>query len=262
MALKSIRIALIAPALAALVGLPAHAQNVAVVNGTPIPVSRADAMVKEMVKQGQQNSPELQAQVREDLVNREILTQEAIRRGLQTQPDVQNQLALARQSVLIRALINDELQKSPVTDAEVQARYDELKKQYGAQEYHARHILVPTEAEAEQLIAKLKAGANFADLAKKYSKDPGSAPNGGDLDWSPANAYVEPFAAALAKLKKGEYTDKPVKTSFGYHIIELEDVRPAQIPPLSEVKTQLEQQMRQEKLQKFEMNLRDKAKIQ
>ncbi len=162
----------------------------------------------------------------------------------------------------IRALIADFQKTSPVSDAEVQARYDQLKKQFGDKEYHARHILVPSEDTAKEIIAKLKGGAKFEDLAKQYSKDPGSAKNGGDLDWSPANAYVPEFADALQKLQKGQYTQAPVKTQFGYHVIELDDVRDAQIPPLSDVKPQLVQQMQEEKLQGFIEGLEKKAKIQ
>ena len=149
-----------------------------------------------------------------------------------------------------------------MTDAEVQARYDQLKKQFGDKEYHARHILVPSEETAKEIIAKLKGGAKFADLAKQYSKDPGSAQNGGDLDWSPANAYVPEFSDALQKLQKGQYSQTPVKTQFGYHVIELDDVRDAQIPALSDVKPQLVQQMKDEKLQGFVEDLEKKAKIQ
>lgn len=261
MALKLARTALALGAAVSLtaVSLPALAQNVAVVNGTPVPVARANAMVREMVRQ---NSPQLQQQVREELIKREVLAQAAVSKGIATQPDVKAQLKLAEQGVLIRALIADFEKTSPVTDAEVQARYDQLKKQFGDKEYHARHILVTSEDTAKEIIAKLKGGAKFADLAKQYSKDPGSAQNGGDLDWSPANAYVPEFADALQKLQKGQYSQTPVKTQFGYHVIELDDSRDAQIPPLSDVKPQLVQQMREEKLQGFIEGLEKKAKIQ
>ncbi|MCE4059827.1 peptidylprolyl isomerase [Pandoraea sputorum] len=264
MALKLARTALALGAAVSLtaVSLPALAQNVAVVNGTPVPVARADAMLREMVRQGQPNSPQLQQQVREELVKREVLAQAAISKGLATDPGVKQQLKLAEQSVLIRALVANFEKTSPVTDAEVQARYDQLKKQFGDKEYHARHILVPSEDTAKDIIAKLKGGAKFADLAKQYSKDPGSAQNGGDLDWSPANAYVPEFADALQKLQKGQYSQTPVKTQFGYHVLELDDVRDAQIPPLADVKPQLEKQMQDEKLQGFIESLEKKAKIQ
>lgn len=248
--------------LAAFAAAPAFAQNIAVVNGTPIPKSRADALIQQLVKQGQQDSPKLQQAVREELVNREILMQEAIREGIPSKPDVKAQVAVAQQTVVLRALIENYLKQNQPTDAEVKAKYDELVKQIGGKEYHLHHILVDNEQQAKDLIAKIKGGANFEDLAKQYSKDPGSGKNGGDLDWSDPKAYVPEFAAAAEKLQKGQMTDEPVKTQFGWHIIRVDDVRQTPPPPFEQVKTQIAQQMQQEKLQAFEEDLRSKAKIQ
>ena len=248
--------------LAAFAAAPAFAQNIAVVNGTPIPKARADALIEQLVHQGQQDSPQLQTAVREELVNREILMQEAIRRGIPNQPDVKAQIAVATQTVVLRALIEDFVKNNTPTDAEIKARYDELVKGAGGQEYHLHHILVDNEQQAKDLIAKIKAGASFEDLAKQYSKDPGSGKNGGDLDWSDPKAYVPEFADAATKLKKGEMTDTPVHTQFGWHIIRLDDTRAITPPPLEQVKPQIVQQIQQEKLQAFEENLRKNAKIQ
>jgi peptidyl-prolyl cis-trans isomerase C len=256
-------LAAVCASLSALLGAtPASAQNIAVVNGTPIPTSRADALVQDLVRQGQQDSPALQQAVREELVNREVLMQEAERRGIPNQPDVKAQLAVAQQSVVIRALLADYMQKNVPSPAELKARYDAAVAQIGGQEYHLHHILVDNEQQAKDLIAQLKAGANFEDLAKKYSKDVGSGKNGGDLDWSSPQAYVPEFAAAAVKLKKGEITDTPVKSQFGWHIIRLDDVRAVKVPSFDDVKAQLGQQVAQEKLQAFEQDLRQKAKIQ
>lgn len=239
----------------------ALAQNVAVVNGKPIPKARADAMTKEAIKRGQKEGPELQQMVREELINREIFMQEAEKKGIANTDEIKTQLDLARQSIVIRALVDDFLKKNPVTDAEVKAQYETIKKQVGDKEYHARHILVEKEEDAKAIIAKLKAGGKFEELAKQ-SKDPGSAPNGGDLDWaSPAN-FVKPFSDAMVALKKGEFTDTPVKTQFGFHIIKLEDVRDAKAPPLEEVRAQMEEQLRGQKLQKYQAELKEKAKVQ
>ncbi|MGN6388788.1 MAG: peptidylprolyl isomerase [Burkholderiaceae bacterium] len=248
-------------ALLAAVALPVLAQNLAVVNGKPIPSSRVDVMVKQLSAQGQPDSPELRKMIKDELINREILVQEADKRGLTNTPEVKNQVDIARQSIVIRALIGDYLKKNPVTDAEIQAEYDRFKAQAGDKEYHARHILVPTEEEAKAIIAKLKNGAKFEDLAKQ-SKDPGSAANGGDLDWASPASFVKPFADALTSLKKGEITQEPVKTQFGYHVIQLEDTRPAKVPTLDEVKPQIVQNLQQKKLQAFQDELRKKAKIQ
>jgi peptidyl-prolyl cis-trans isomerase C len=248
--------------LAAFAAAPAFAQNIAVVNGTPIPKSRADALIAQLVQQGQQDSPKLQQAVREELVNREILMQEAIREGIPSKPDVKAQVAVAQQTVVLRALIENFTKQNQPSDAEVKAKYDELVKQIGGKEYHLHHILVDNEQQAKDLIAKIKAGASFEDLAKQYSKDPGSGKNGGDLDWSDPKAYVPEFAAAAEKLQKGQMTDTPVHTQFGWHIIRVDDVRQTPPPPFEQVKAQIAQQMQQEKLQAFEEDLRSKAKIQ
>jgi peptidyl-prolyl cis-trans isomerase C len=248
--------------LAAFAAAPAFAQNIAVVNGTPIPTSRADALVKQLVAQGQQDSPQLQQAVREELVNREILMQEAAREGIANRPDVKAQIAVAQQTVVLRSLIENFVKTHPVSDADVKARYDELVKQNGGgKELHLHHILVDNEQQAKDLIAKIKGGASFEDLAKQYSKDPGSGKNGGDLDWSSPSAYVPEFGAAAEKLKKGEVTAEPVKTQFGWHIIRMDDSRDVAPPPLEQVKQQISQQIQQEKLQAFEEDLKKKAVI-
>jgi peptidyl-prolyl cis-trans isomerase C len=248
--------------LAAFAAAPAFAQNIAVVNGTPIPKARADALIDQLVHQGQQNSPQLQMAVREELVNREILMQEALRRGLPNRPDIKAQIAVAQQTVVLRALIEDFVKNNTPSDAEVTARYNALIKDAGGKEYHLHHILVDNEQQAKDLITKIKAGASFEDLAKQYSKDPGSGKNGGDLDWSDPKAYVPEFADAATHLQKGQMTDTPVHTQFGWHIIRVDDVRDVTPPPLEQVRPQIVQQIQQEKLQAFEEGLRKNAKIQ
>jgi peptidyl-prolyl cis-trans isomerase C len=258
MTLKPARLLMILVAAAA---FPAMAQNLAVVNGKPVPSSRADAMIKQLAAQGQQDSPQLRSMVKEELINREILIQEADKLGLGNNPDVKSQLDIARQSIVIRALVADYLKKHPVTDAEVKAEYDKFKAQAGDKEYRARHILVDKEDDAKAIIAKLKGGAKFEDLAKQ-SKDPGSAANGGDLDWASPASYVKPFSDAMVGLQKGQVTETPVKTQFGYHVIKLEDVRAAKVPALEEVKPQIAESLQQKKLQAYQEDLRKKAKIQ
>jgi peptidyl-prolyl cis-trans isomerase C len=248
--------------LAAFAAAPVFAQNIAVVNGTPIPKARADALIDQLVHQGQQNTPQLQTAVREELVNREILMQEALRRGLPNRPDIKAQIAVAQQTVVLRALIEDFVKNNTPSDAEVTARYNALIKDAGGKEYHLHHILVDNEQQAKDLIAKIKAGASFEDLAKQFSKDPGSGKNGGDLDWSDPKAYVPEFADAATHLQKGQMTDTPVHTQFGWHIIRVDDVRDTTPPPLEQVRPQIVQQIQQEKLQAFEEGLRKNAKIQ
>jgi peptidyl-prolyl cis-trans isomerase C len=164
--------------------------------------------------------------------------------------------------VLIRAFIQDYLAKHPVTDAQLKKDYEEIKSKLGGKEYKARHILVEKEAEAKAIIARLKKGGKFEDIAKKQSKDPGSGANGGDLDWSTPDSYVPEFGQAMVKLSKGQTTDAPIKTQFGWHIIRLDDVRTPQLPGFDQVKPQLQQQMTQQKLGKYQEELRAKAKIE
>lgn len=241
--------------------LPAWAQNIAVVNGKPIPSSRADTIVKQMATQGQQDTPELRAMVKDELITREVLMQEADKQGLSNSAEVKNQLELARQRIVIGSLGVNYFKKNPIKDADMKAEYDKYKASVGDKEYHARHILVEKEEEAKAIIAKLKGGAKFEELAKQ-SKDPGSAVNGGDLDWAAPSNYVKPFSDAMVALQKGQITETPVKTQFGFHVIKLDDVRAAKIPPFEEVKPQISEQLQQKKWQAYQQDLRQKAKIQ
>jgi peptidyl-prolyl cis-trans isomerase C len=242
--------------------LSAMAQNLAVVNGKPVPSSRVEALKQQVERSGRPVTPEILAQIKEELIAREIFVQEARKRGLEASDDYKTQLELARQSLLIRELFANFQKKNPVTDAEIKAEYDKFVAANGGKEYRARHILVEKEDEAKALIADLKKGGKFEDLAKKASKDPGSGANGGDLDWASAASYVPEFSNAMVKLEKGQMTDVPVKSQFGFHIIRVDDVREAQLPKLDEVKPQISQQLTQTKLGKFQEDLRAKAKVQ
>jgi peptidyl-prolyl cis-trans isomerase C len=237
------------------------AQNIAVVNGKAIPKAKADAFIEELVKQGQENTPQLQSLVRQELIDREILVQEAARRGLPGKADIKFQLDNARQQVLINALVQDQVAKSPVTPADIKAEYDRLASGQAGKEYRARHILVEKEEEAKAIIEKLKKGAKFEELAKQ-SKDPGSAQRGGDLDWAGATAFVEPFSKAMVALEKGKITETPIQTQFGWHVIRLDDTRTAEPPEFDSVKEQIAETLQRKKLQDFQQALKAKAKIQ
>jgi peptidyl-prolyl cis-trans isomerase C len=249
-------------AMTAMVALPSFAQNVATVNGKPIPAAKVDQVVKQVVAQGKAtDSPQLREAIKKDLIGREVLIQEADKQGIGTRPDVKNAIDNARQSIIINAMLADYIKKNPVKDADIKAEYDKYKAQVGDKEYHARHILVGTEDEAKQIIAKLKGGAKFEDLAKQ-SKDPGSAQNGGDLDWASPASFVPEFSKAMTSLQKGAITETPVHSQFGWHVIKLEDVRPAKVPPLEEVKQQVAESLQQRKLAAYREELMKKAKIQ
>ncbi|ARP95930.1 peptidylprolyl isomerase [Bordetella genomosp. 13] len=255
---------LIMLAAACAVAAPAFAQNVATVNGKPITQKSLDEFVKLLGTQGATDSPQLREQVKQEMINRQVFVQAAEKQGIAKQPAVQTEIELARQGILVRALMADYLEKHPVTDAQVQAQYDKLKQeQSGKSEYKVRHILVKDEKNANDILAQVKSDkSKFEDLAKKNSQDPGSAERGGDLGWAPPTNYVPPFADAVSKLKKGELADKPVQTQFGWHVIQVEDTRPVQFPPLDQVRPQIEEMMRQQTLSAFQKDLRDKAKIQ
>ena len=256
--------ALIAAAAAATLafGLPAHAQNVAIVNGKPVPKARMDQLASQLARSGRQVSNEMQGQLRDEVIAREIFMQEAQKRGLDASEDYKAQMELARQTILIRELFADYQKKNPVTDAEIKAEYDKFAAANGGKEYRARHILVEKEEDAKKIIADVKKGAKFDELAKKQSKDPGSGANGGDLDWAGASSYVPEFSQAMVKLAKGQMTDVRVKSQFGWHVIRVDDIRDASLPKLDDVKPQIAQALQQQKLAKFQEELRGKAKIE
>jgi peptidyl-prolyl cis-trans isomerase C len=244
-------------AAACVIAVPAFAQTIASVNGKAITQEKLDQFVSLLVSQGAQDSPELRAQVKQEMVNRLVAVQAAEKAGIDKQTSVQQEVELARQGILVRALMADFLKKNPVTDAQVQSEYDKIKKeQTGKKEYKLRHILVEDEKAAEDLTASIKTKkVTFDAAAKKNSKDPGSGKNGGDLGWGPSSNYVPEFAQAVESMKKGELTAKPVKTQFGWHIIQVEDSRDIKFPDLAEVKPQIEEMLRQQQLAEYQQGL-------
>ncbi len=232
------------------------------VNGKTVPQGQLDLLVKERAAQGQPDSTELRKNVRDELINRELLVQEASRSGLDKNPDVATQMDFARQTVLVRAYLQDFIKTHPVGEDVLKSEYDKIISQLGEKEYKVRHILVEKEADAKEIIAQLKKGAKFEKLASEKSKDTGNRDKGGDLGWTAPATYVKPFAEALVKLKKGQYTQTPVETQFGWHIVKLEDVRPLKIPPFDDVKQNLQQRQQQQQIEKFVSELRAKAKIE
>jgi peptidyl-prolyl cis-trans isomerase C len=238
------------------------ADPVAKVNGKAIPQSRMDLVMKMNAGQGQQDTPEARSRVRDMLINQELIVQEALKKGLDKNADVATQIDLSRQQVLINAYIQDYLKTNTVSEDSMKKEYDHAKAQAGDKEYKARHILVKTEDEAKQVIAQLKKGANFEKLAAQKSEDTGSKERGGDLDWAPPGRYVPAFGEALKKLKKGQLTDAPVQTQFGWHVIRLDDERPAKFPSFEESKQQIQQGMQRQAIDKAVADLRAKAKIE
>lgn len=241
----------------------ADAGKVATVNGVAIPEAKIDFFVKQLAARGQQDTPDLRAKLREDLIRNEIVVQEAMKKGLDKDAEVTSQIEMARTQILFGAFINDFLKSNPVSEAAMKSFYDtQVKAQFSGKEYHARHILVATEAEAKSILADLKKGKKFDDLAKNKSTDKGSGANGGDLGWSSPADYVKEFSDAMVKLSKGKITDAPVKSQFGFHIIKLEDMRDAKGPAYEEVKAEIQKELQNQMLQKLITDLRSKAKVE
>jgi peptidyl-prolyl cis-trans isomerase C len=260
---KTLLSALISAALlSTVVAAPAFAQNVAIVNGKPVPTARVEALAQQLAKAGRPVSPEMMGQLKEEVIARELFMQEAQRQGLDANDDFKAQMELSRQAILIRELFGTFQKNNPVTDDEIKAEYDKFVAANSGKEYRARHILVEKEEQAKAIIASIKKGAKFEDIAKKQSKDPGSGANGGDLDWASPGNYVQEFSDAMVKLTKGKLMDTPVKSQFGFHVLRLDDVRDIKFPKLEEVKPQISQQLGQQKLMKFQEDLRAKAKIE
>jgi len=249
--------------LGALAINPAFAEDksAALVNGVSIPQARVDMRVNAATKQGQPDSPELRKAIREDLINIELMSQEAAKLGLNKDADVVQQIELTKQQVLAGAYIQEYTKKHPISEDQLKQEYDKLKAKLGDKEYNVRHILVETEAEAKDIIAQLGKKAKFEKLAEK-SKDAGSAQRGGELGWAVPGNYVPEFANAMLNLKKGEYTKAPVKSQFGWHVIKLDDMRDMKAPPFENVKPQLQQRMQQQSIQQAISELRAKAKVE
>jgi peptidyl-prolyl cis-trans isomerase C len=287
------RIRLLALAAAAALALPAHAQDpaakpaatpaakpapkdaaakpaarpaatgpVATVNGSAIPRARMDYVVRQQTARGAPDNEQTRAAVRDELINREIVAQEAARAGTAKKGDVPVQLEIARQEVLVGAYLSDYLRSHPVSDADVQKEYDRAREQTGGTEYRARHILVESADEAKRIIADLKKGAKFEELARKFSKDEGTRERGGDLDWNVPAAFDKAFADAMVKLQKGQITPEPAQSRFGFHVIQLEDQRAVSFPPLAQVRPQIQQRLTRQKVETLIRELRAKAKVE
>ncbi len=235
---------------------------VAHVNGIAVPASRMEFMMEQQRSRGAPDNQQARTMMREELVNREVVAQEAQKSGLAKSSEVQTQMDIARQEILVGAYLRDWAKKHPVSDAEIQQEYDKARAQTGDKEYRARHILVENEDQAKAVITDLNKGAKFDELAKKSSKDAGSKDRGGDLDWNVPSAFDKQFSDAMMKLDKGKYTATPVQTRFGYHIIQLDDVRPVRFPGIEEVKGRIQQQIQQHKVDELVQGLRAKAKVE
>ncbi|MBI1173644.1 MAG: peptidylprolyl isomerase [Sideroxydans sp.] len=247
----------------AIIASPAYAEDkdAATVNGIAIPQERVDLQVKAAAMQGQADTPELRKTIRENLINVEVLSQEAVKKGIDKKPEVVQELELARQNVLGRSFIQDYIQNHPISEDTLKKEYDSLKAHLGTKEYKVAHILVDTEAEAKAIEAQLKKKGKFDKIAKEKSKDAGSGAEGGELGWNVPSNFVKPFADAVMTLNKGQVS-APVQSQFGWHIIKLEDVRNLKVPTYEQLKPNLMRRLQQQDIQKLIADLRNNAKIQ
>ncbi|EXI88476.1 MAG: putative parvulin-type peptidyl-prolyl cis-trans isomerase precursor [Candidatus Accumulibacter regalis] len=235
---------------------------VATVNGTAITKARVDMIVKQGASTGQPDTPEMRRGIIEHLTAQMLIAEEAVKKGLDKMPEISEQFDMLRQSILANAYVQDFIKTHPVSEEMLKAEYERMKEMAAGSEYKARHILVETEAEARDIIARLKKDpAAFEKLAREKSKDPGSKANGGELGWFDTGSMVPEFGSAASKLEKGSFTQEPVHTQFGYHVILLEDTRPVQAPPFDQVKADLAQHLQQQQLTKLLDDLKAKAKI-
>lgn len=246
-------------ALSAVLGSPAALAQVGKVNGTTIPQARADILLRDATSQGRPDSPELRQSIKSRLVESEIIAQEAIKLGLHKSAAITAQIDLARQQVLIGAYINEIARRNPPTEDALKKAHERLKDHPAASEYKARHILVANEDDAKAIIVQIKGGADFGKIAAEKSRDEGSKGQGGELDWNPPRAFVQPFSDAMVKLKKGTMTETPVRSNFGWHVIRMDDIRPRNFESL---RPELEQYVQRENVQKTVDELRSKAKIE
>lgn len=260
----NVKLPLLASLLAASLLSPALAQNnatkpVAKVNGTSIPSAYAEILTSEQTAQGAPNNDVLKRAIRDELVRREVIAQEARKQGLDKKPAVVSRQDIARQNVLIGMYLDDWVKSNPITDAQVRAEYDRQVKDAGDREYKLRHIQTTTEDEANAIIKKLQAGGRFEELAKQ-SKDDGTKDSGGDLGWGRLSSL--PFGNELAKLDKGQFTQTPVKSQFGFHVVLIEDTRKFDPPKFDEVKDRIRQTMQQKAVADHIGSLVSKAKVE
>ena len=235
----------------------------ATVNGIAIAKSRVNMIVQQGLAAGQPDSPEARKGIIEKLAMQTLAADEAIKKGLDKSPEIMAQIDLIRQSVLANAYVQDLIKNSTASDDMLKAEYEKIKAKITGTEYKARHILVEKESDAKDIIAKLKKDPGlFEKLAMEKSKDAGSKVRGGELGWFDLSRIVPEFGSAVSKLEKGAITQEPVKTQFGYHVIQLEDTRPIEAPPFEEVKPQLAQHLQQQNVQKQMEDLKAKAKIE
>ncbi|AGF49184.1 peptidyl-prolyl cis-trans isomerase C [Candidatus Kinetoplastibacterium galatii TCC219] len=242
---------------------PAFSKNIATVDGIPITKNSMEQFVELLVAQGAQESDQLREQVKQELINRQVLLREAEKSGISERTDVKTEIDLAKNSIIVRTFLTEYIKKHPISETSIKNEYNRLKKEQSTKrEFKLSHILVDTEKQANELLNIIKMDASqFKKLAKENSKDTASAVNGGDLGWGSLDNYVKPFSDSIKDLNIGEIVQKPIKTQFGWHIIQLDDIRSVQFPELDQIKSQIEDILKQKLVSEYQSDLRSKSKI-
>lgn len=234
----------------------ADAKVLATVNGKSITQQDYDNYVQEHPKGTKLD----QKQTLNELISRELVYQDALKKGLDKDKEVLAKLEAVRQNLILGAALEKAMTSPAITDAELKKMYDSRVAEFNVKEYKARHILVKSKDEAEKVITELDMGGDFAELAKKKSTGP-TGKNGGDLGWFAPQQMVPEFSQAVSQLEKGKYTKSPVQTKFGWHVIKLEDTRSAEPPTFDQVKPQLKKVAEQSRANDYLQSLKAKAKI-
>lgn len=234
----------------------ADAKVLATVNGKSITQQDYDNYVQEHPKGTKLD----QKQTLNELISRELVYQDALKKGLDKDKEVLAKLEAVRQNLILGAALEKAMTSPAITDAELKKMYDSRVAEFNVKEYKARHILVKSKDEADKVITELDMGGDFAELAKKKSTGP-TGKNGGDLGWFAPQQMVPEFSQAVSQLEKGKYTKSPVQTKFGWHVIKLEDTRSAEPPTFDQVKPQLKKVAEQSRANDYLQSLKAKAKI-
>jgi peptidyl-prolyl cis-trans isomerase C len=239
------------------------AEAVLTVNGVVVNQRELDMLMR--MQPAQREAPDARKRTLDNLTLQILAAQEASKKGFDKSPEVADQMEMSKTTILAQSYVKDFFANHKPTDAQLTAEYDKLKASASGNQYRARHILVKTEDEAKAIIVKLNKDPNsFSDIAKAQSLDPVSKAKGGDLGWFDTKNMVPEFSDAIAKLGKGKITQEPIKSQFGYHVIVLDDTRPAadSIPPFEQIKGSLAQQVQQQDLKKTLDDLKAQAKIE
>lgn len=238
---------------------PAPPPPLAIVNGVALDPIQVDLVRMDLI---QHKRPATDENVRNFMIDNELLVQESLRRGLDKEPEVKAVIALQQKDVLAKAFLDEFVKQHPVSDERAMAEYEKIKASTNVTEYRPSHILVDKESLAQAIITSLnKKRKTFQTLAKEYSKD-SNGKEGGDLGWLTPDNLVPEFGKAMVALKKGEYTQTPVKTQFGWHVILLQDTRKLEFPPFDKVKDRVVKQLLQQDIRDYLRELRATAKIE